>query len=248
MPPPSPPGYDNDLALRLAAACDLAYTLVAAPETAAPDGYQVTATFSVNLLGRTEVFGYLMTSGQNSVLAFRGTDSFADFVADGTYTQVAFPYVEGAGVTHAGFTDVYASCRDAVLTALRAAPADRPLFITGHSLGGALATFAALDAVANSPFTAPIVYTFASPRVGDPAFADAYDARVGISVRSSWRVLNTYDIVPLLPPERIFDGLHRRYCYYRHVDEWLPITFLKGGVQANHALANYIAALQDTGS
>jgi hypothetical protein len=61
---------------------------------------------------------------------------------------------------------------------------------------------------------------------------------------SSWRVLNTFDVVPLLPPERIYDGLSQTYSYYRHVDEWLPLAFLRGSIVANHALANYITALE----
>jgi triacylglycerol lipase len=241
----SPPGYDNDLALRLAAACQLAYDLVADPNSAAPAGYQIGATFQVNLLNELEMLGYVMSSAADVIVAFRGTDSFPDFVADVGYPEVAYPYVAGAGLTHRGFTAVYVSCRDQILAALQVLPPGRPLFITGHSLGGAVATLAALDIAVNSAYKTPVIYTYGSPRVGDPTFADAYDSTVATSVRSSWRVLNAFDVVPLLPPEKIYDALQLQYFYYRHVDTWLPLGFVKGGIVANHALANYITALED---
>jgi triacylglycerol lipase len=236
----APAGYDNDLALNLAAACQLAYDMLRNPSAAAPAGYQVNTAFTADLFGRTEACGYVMSSADNAVLAFRGTSTVPDWLADGSYAQVDFPYVSGAGLTHGGFMSVYQSCRDQVLAALGALTPDRPLFVTGHSLGGALATLAALDVAVNSPFNAPVVYTFASPRVGDGAFADAYNGKVA----SSWRVLNTYDLVPLLPPEQIFDAVHRRTYSYRHVKDWHALGFFRGGIAGNHMLANYVTALR----
>jgi len=39
------------------------------------------------------------------------------------------------------------------------------------------------------------MYTYGQPRVGNSAFADAFNARV----KSSWRFYNTDDIVPSVP-------------------------------------------------
>jgi triacylglycerol lipase len=244
MPVPILPGYDNDLALSLAAACQLAYQMMADPNAAAPDGYQVQARFTADLFGQMEVIGYVMSSAANVVLAFRGTDSTPDFISDISYAEVDFPFVPASGQVHEGFLGVYQSCRAQILPALQALPAQLPLFITGHSLGGAMATLAAFDIAVNTPFTAPVVYTFASPRVGDPAFADAYNARVAANPANSWRVANSFDVVPLLPPEEIYDALELQYFYYEHVTDVVRIGFLKGGIVGNHALANYIAALQ----
>ncbi len=79
------------------------------------------------------------------------------------------------------------------------------LFITGHSLGGALATILGLylaDAVTQWAGTAcPIsmkTYTFASPTAGNAAYANYYNARSGLS-NPSWqafRVFNQQDMVP----------------------------------------------------
>jgi hypothetical protein len=65
-------------------------------------------------------------------------------------------------------------------------------------LGGALATLLALDLAANSRFRNPTVYTYASPRTGDPAFVSTYDQ----VVPDTFRIANRIDLVPKppLPP------------------------------------------------
>jgi triacylglycerol lipase len=240
----APAGYDNTLALSLAAACQLAYDLLTNPAAATPPGYTVQARFTASLFGKTEVIGYVMSSTSNGVVAFRGTDTVPDWIADLSYAEVDYPFVADAGQVHEGFLGVYQSCRPQVLTALGALPAGLPLFVTGHSLGGAVATLAALDIAVNSPFAAPVIYTFASPRTGDGDFAEAFDAKVGNNSTESWRVANSFDLVPMQPPEKIYDAIQEQYYYFQHVDAVLRIGFIKGGIVANHALANYIAALQ----
>jgi len=85
------------------------------------------------------------------------------------------------------------------------ATAGLDLFITGHSLGGALATILGLylaDTVGDWGGAAASVsmksYTFASPTTGNQAYADYYDGRSGLSDVSwqAFRVLNEQDMVP----------------------------------------------------
>jgi Lipase (class 3) len=73
------------------------------------------------------------------------------------------------------------------------------VYICGHSLGGALATIASVDickrlSEKNDCFK-PIVYTYASPRVGDNAFAK----KVEESTKCYYRIYNTEDLVPQVP-------------------------------------------------
>lgn len=70
---------------------------------------------------------------------------------------------------------------------------ERPVFLTGHSMGGAMATLAALE-LANDGITPRAVYTYGSPPVGDAAFAAAYDK----AVPGTHRVVNQTDDVPRL--------------------------------------------------
>ena len=242
--PTFPPGYDNVLALKLGSACQLAYSQLDAPtQFAAPQGYQIQAQFTADVLGDQELIGFLMNSATDAILAFRGTDDFPDAIADIRALQITYPY-DSAGLTHAGFTAVYQSTRDAVQAALAKLPPGLTLYVTGHSLGGGVAALAALDIAVNSAFHAPIVYTFASPRVGDPDFANRFDAVVVKTNSSSWRIVNMFDLVPMLPPEKIIDPWEFKTLFYEHVSDVQLLGFVKGGALANHSLDNYIAAMQ----
>ena len=66
--------------------------------------------------------------------------------------------------------------------------------VTGHSLGGALATLLVADVTANAQLK-PQAWTFASPQVGDAIFA----ARYGGLSTVSWRIYNLVDVVPYFP-------------------------------------------------
>jgi len=69
--------------------------------------------------------------------------------------------------------------------------------ITGHSLGGALATLFVLenDSKEKAKIAPREVFTFASPRVGDANFAASYNA---LQI-DSWRIYNAPDFVPMVP-------------------------------------------------
>ena len=56
-------------------------------------------------------------------------------------------------------------------------------------------TLLALDVAANTTFKNPTVYSYASPRTGDPAFASTYNQ----VVKNSFRIANRLDLVPKLP-------------------------------------------------
>jgi len=239
-----PLGYDNRLALELGSYCQLAYDQFTNGKVTPPAGFTVDAEFTATSAeGHQELFGFLMHSAAKLVLSFRGTDSPLDLLDDFEYAQVACPFPNGAGQIHVGFSKIYASCRAAVAAALAAAPPALPLFVTGHSLGGALAELAAFDAAVNSPFKTPTMVTIASPRAGDPDFAAAYNGHVAVSPPSSWRVCNMRDVVPMLPPERIFDLAQLTDHHYQHPNDAFRIDFRAGNILENHKLVNYQAAL-----
>jgi hypothetical protein len=83
------------------------------------------------------------------------------------------------------------------------------LWVTGHSLGGAVATLATIDIVTNTIHKRATTYLFASPSVGNQAFADFFKSKIGTGKCSggnnninacSWRVINKWDLLPTLPP------------------------------------------------
>ncbi|MEQ1907837.1 MAG: lipase family protein [Vicinamibacterales bacterium] len=123
-----------------------------------------------------------------TVAAFRGTEANKpeDLLAD----LVVVPTDRaGGGQVHKGFAEAYAAERDQVLTALDQ-HSHGQLFITGHSLGAALATLGAADHQEGNP----TLITFGSPRVGDEAFKARLD---GIRCR---RFVNCCDMVTRIPP------------------------------------------------
>lgn len=152
-----------------------------------------TATSLVYMEGDSNGAGYLMTTTQGFlVLSFRGTTfttpdgkgTTADLESDFYSTQLT--YMGCGNVTtcsvHAGFYGVYKSLAPYLIEALHAAiptsqRATTPIVVTGHSLGGAVATIAAYE-LAAAGYLVRGVYTFGSPRVGNAAFAAAFNMAV----------------------------------------------------------------------
>jgi hypothetical protein len=119
---------------------------------------------------------------------------------------------------------------------VEAAPRFTSIDVTAHSLGGALATLYVLENAKEDKIPNQVLYSFASPMVGDATFAAAFDA-LGLT---SWRIVNEPDLVPKAPGE--FFG-------YEHigVEQAYDST---GIAQANpscwHAMATYLALIDRT--
>lgn len=112
------------------------------------------------------------------VIAFRGSVTFTNWVENLKFNKEASPWPDssnpGARV-HSGFLDSYAdiasSIRAVIVMLLRRYPEARVL-VTGHSLGGAVATLCAADLKYHLGQASKVeLVTFHSPRVGNEAFA-----------------------------------------------------------------------------
>ncbi|WP_438445254.1 lipase family protein [Gorillibacterium sp. sgz5001074] len=176
--------------------------------------------------------GFAAESAARYVLAFRGTEDWEDLRRDASFAQTAYPYVNGAGFTHRGFTELYASVREQVQQLIRRIPAGKPLYVTGHSLGGAIAALCALDA-ATSRRIPVYLYTFGSPKPGNADFASALDARV----KSHLRIFNPKDLVTVLPPALLL------FYRYEHGGRPVPLPFNRPNPFSNHSMAAYAQAL-----
>ena len=106
--------------------------------------------------------------------------------------------VAGAQV-HTGFYQAYDAVSGQVISAVKSilsAHSTAGVFVTGHSLGGALATFAAADIKRNIGNSKITIYTYGSPRTGNQAFTDYLFSILG----NGNRVTHYNDIVPHNPP------------------------------------------------
>ena len=143
------------------------------------------------------------------ILAFRGTrpDQLIDWMADLEIVQVPFSdYFQSpnVGAVHEGFCRLLASgWKNILATVTRFQDGGQTLWITGHSLGGALALMAtaAFTFSARKPVNG--LYTFGQPRVGDIDFCTQCNSHFGDVML---RFVNNEDIVTRVPP-RIVPGL-----------------------------------------
>lgn len=186
-------------------------------------------------------------------LAFRGSETDADFAEDADADQVPYDLVAGFGSVHAGFMNIYTteyswfedthpSLRTSLLGMIKdLASPTTALYVTGHSLGSGLATLCVPDIMTNSQFSGNAVpvycYSLASPRVGDPIFAYAYNFNLSVP---TYRVFNTEDIVPDAPPAVLDDLI------YEHVGIPVCFTAQYGSTAGNHDYAAcYYYALEN---
>ena len=129
------------------------------------------------------------------VLAFRGTEptSVKDIRSDAEGNKT--PWVkddESKGFIHSGFKKAYEQIGSQIQDRLNEEDCrDKPLFITGHSLGGSLATIA--TKALNHQGKIAACYTFGCPRVGDATW-------IGDIKDPLYRVVNAADAVTMLPP------------------------------------------------
>lgn len=101
------------------------------------------------------------------------------------------------------FSLFYLCIKDSIASLVRKYP-DYNIMVTGHSLGGALASLTAASLIFDNIVTTNKIslYTFGMPRVGDKDYALAHDKLV----TKSWRVVHYKDIVAHLPTCNLFTG------------------------------------------
>lgn len=108
--------------------------------------------------------------------------------------------------------------------------------VTAHSLGSALATLYVLDNAKNDKIPNRILYTFASPMVGDATFTAAFDA-LGLT---SWRIVNKQDLVPMA----LGQLLGYQHIGVEQLYNWAELVQPNPGCW--HAMATYLALIDRT--
>jgi triacylglycerol lipase len=191
---------------------------------------------------------YLLTNGTITVLSFRGTEvtEKSDVLADlksGKNLEAC------GGKVHVGFKGEINKIWPSISKELEANPGN--VYVTGHSLGAAMATIAASRI--QDRVTALI--TFGSPRVGDKAFVKSLTVE-------HYRVQNNCDDVTKVPFRVMgFDhhGTHKYMNFYgefRNLSPWQRVKDMaRSRLRArakgqkfigvfDHLMANYISKLE----
>jgi triacylglycerol lipase len=163
----------------------------------------------------------------NTFVSFRGTESVRDAQTDGDALLIPASWAGPNVNVHEGFSNaldsVWPQMQDAIRKARGAAGEKGDVVFTGHSLGGGVATLAALRAT-NAGLLPPDparakVYPIASPRVGDDAFADAYNQKLPQTHRlvtfNSGLLVDVQDVVTQVPP---------RSAGYHHVGNLVRLS------------------------
>jgi len=192
-------------------------------------------------------------------IIFPGSASVTDWRTNAKVRKTA--WMGSRGAVHRGFASAYQSVGMHISAAARGAEA---IIVTGHSLGGACATLCA-DLMAQLGHPIVGVYTFGCPRVGNAAFARAFNLALA---DRSFRVVNAGDPVPHLP---FVFGTYRHvetqvYLHRDHsirIDQPLRTAFTEAVTQFGagydagraqsallggdaHSLTSYIGKLRDS--
>jgi pimeloyl-ACP methyl ester carboxylesterase len=149
----------------------------------------------------SDTSGFLAVKDQVLVLSFRGTSGFKNFLTDGNIRRVRADWA--AGGVHNGFKTALDAVWPQIRSKLGPPEAQRKdIWLTGHSLGAALAQLAALR-LTKSGYRVHRVYTFGTPRIGDKEFVADYDRQLGAQ---SFPHVNAQDVVTRVPPSAL--GFH----------------------------------------
>ncbi|HBE71236.1 MAG TPA: hypothetical protein DDW52_24075 [Planctomycetaceae bacterium] len=223
----------------LADACMLSYGDADFIETAFAKSPLPTQGWQLGWLGeRTKFSGIVLTHTRQIVIAFRGTrieshqllegaELFLlnpdDFRIDGQFLKASGPL---GGKVHQGFLSAYEALQPAVQQSLAKVAEDHQFWLTGHSLGGALATLAAVDLHGRHSNK---LFSFGSPRVGDETFA------AHLADREHFRFVNAADWVSQVPPD---------WLGYAHSGTMIPLGSEKE-VSLKQQLLDSISGIAD---
>lgn len=166
---------------------------------------------------------FTFTTPTTRYFIFMGSNEVKDWLYNVFFVKKVVPY---AGTNpsikvHAGFLDTYLKVRDEVLRyATRADLKSKSIVVCGHSLGSAIATFAALDIAYNITRRVECFIT-GTPRVGNKHFKRSYNTRVPATTRMTLG----NDIIAQLPP-RVFGFTHIATTY-EHIGSKTSISIIK---------------------
>ena len=182
-------GFDLDTAVTLAQASAAAYW----PANKVASWAQGEGGFNKSkFFDSGSVQGYWCTAGDVALLAFRGTSNPGQWLRDARF----FPARHDWGRVHIGFRNGVAELERELAEFDDIASAAKHVWLTGHSLGGALAVIAAARLKMKKGISA-FLHTYGQPALGLNSFAERFSVEMPSRL---WRFVNQSDIVTRVPP------------------------------------------------
>lgn len=143
--------------------------------------------------------GFVASQKDFSFITFRGSQTTADYLSNAFFYQAEMSEELGIknAMVHKGMGEVYHKNYQDIMSAIsEIIPKNKPVYISGHSLGGALANLFAIT-LQNQGYTIAGIYTAGTPKFANSAVANHIennlsDVIVGFSIDS--------DITPMVPP------------------------------------------------
>ncbi|OKH18757.1 lipase family protein [[Limnothrix rosea] IAM M-220] len=155
----------------------------------------------------TDTQCFVVGDRQKIIIAFRGSErKIADWATNTKAIRTNFSEDKTLGTVHRGFNAALNSLWPELETEIQALrTANQTIWLTGHSLGGALATLATAKLhLDNSQIPVSGLYTFGQPRVGSQKFSIAFNSQLK---NITFRCVNNNDVVTRVPPQ-IFGYSH----------------------------------------
>jgi len=163
-----------------------------------------------------EYFGLVTNTNEGYFIAIPGTVTLHDW--ESNFNVRTVPYIlDGAEVTE-GVVDLAMQLETQIAKVI---PRNKPVYISGHSLGAAIAETIYL----RSQKTFAACYSFAAPK----------SRTAQLTTYQFYRIFNTKDVVPDLPP----------FMNLVHSGIEIPLTFNKNSIEENHAIDNYVEVLHE---
>ncbi len=202
LSPFATPEFSFEKALELAKASRIAYEVSHVKARAAMANWNFTESSFIDI---NETQGFVCSDSNNIIISYRGSEKkVKDWLRNFDIESIA---TEGYGKVHKGFYEAYHETKNQLRNALEQAKQDNPskgIWITGHSLGGAIATIAAAELFSTEKIHG--VYTYGQPKLGRSALQNLIEDELPDKF---FRFVCGKDIVTKIPPN------------FKHVGEYI---------------------------
>ena len=185
---------------------------------------------------------FIAGNDKDIIIAFRGTEpiNFTDWKTNFQLGKLAVPLANSNQKVHVheGFWQALDLVWNDIIEGIRTfQDRGQSIWLTGHSLGGALAQLAAFRLSQSSDFSFSGLYTFGQPRVGTSGFARFSNRSYK---NKFFRFVNNNDLVTFVPP--FFWGYRDTgQLYYLTADR----KIVKDGLPWLKAIKDRIVGIRD---